>query len=68
MIEDECAMNSMSAALEALRRDGAPVERPPALLSPKAFFLDRRLIMNVQRSGGVAVLWPRSAAAAARRY
>ena len=68
MIEDECAMNAMSVALEGLRREGAPPERPPALLSPKAFFLDRRQIMHIQRSGGVAVLWPRSAAAAARRY
>ena len=68
MIEDERAMGTMAAALERLRRDPPPPNQAGAGLAPKPFFLDRRLIMHVARSGGTGVVWPRTAAAAARRF
>ena len=45
-----------------------PPNQPPALLHAKPMFLDRRLIMHIARAGGTGVVWPRTAAAAARRY
>ena len=68
MLEDEQAMTAMSAALERLRREQPPPNQPPALLHAKPMFLDRRLIMHIARAGGTGVVWPRTAAAAARRY
>ena len=68
MLEDERAMGTMSTALERLRREAPPPNQPPAMLNAKPFFLDRRLIMHVARQGGTGVVWPRTPAAAARRY
>ena len=67
MMEDENAMSAMGIALEKLRREQAPPNQPPALLGARPFFLDRRMICHVSRAGGQGVLWPRSAAAAARK-
>ena len=68
MIEDEKAMHQMSKALDALRLQGPPADKAdkPALMGPKAFFLDRRQITHVARGGGSGVVWPRAPAGARR--
>ena len=67
MIQDEQAMNAMSRVLEGMRAEPPPTDKPPALMGSRAFFLDRRQIMHIGRGSNGGVLWPRSAAAAAKR-
>lgn len=67
----ECGANGcglcMPTALENLRRVVPMTNQSTALMAPKPMFLDRRLVMHVARGGGTGVVWPRTAAAAAKR-
>jgi len=69
--EDQQRLTRLCWALEAQRQDAGPVckdvphgDRAPTLSERKAFFLDRRFIMQLSRSGAVSVVWPRSSATA----
>jgi len=48
-------------------RDGPAADKAPSLSGAKAFFLDRRFIMQMTRNGAVSVVWPRSSATAAAK-
>jgi hypothetical protein len=70
MVDDKIRMESLCATLEAQRTAAGPVckevptpEATPSLSGPKAFYLDRRFIMQIWRqSGAMSVVWPKTSA------
>jgi len=72
--DDELRIANLSRALELRRRDAGPVckdgptaEKAPSLSGPKAYFLDRRFILQLVRHGAVSVLVPRNSAGVVAR-